>query len=208
LRKARKRLFHSLNQIQASDAAQQLSWWGMFRRQPAFSNISPARLCSELIEVTPLLGKNYIMELLKLQGIDLLNKNFYRKLIHDKFPELRKIIYSQTGAPISGEYNYSTTRLGLKAVIYTLLPFPFLFDYYSKIRQKLRPQNNDSTGPSLEALIWCEQLSADFLGTRSKQDLMKIEREINNPDNMAHYFGVMAAIEWTRSYLDEFNQIG
>jgi hypothetical protein len=98
--------------------------------------------------------------------------------------------------------------LGLKAIIYTLIPSSYLFDHYAKIRQKLRPQNDDLTSPSLEALIWCQQLSANSLGSRSKQDLMKIEREINNPNNMAHYLGVMAAIEWTQNYLDEINQTG
>jgi hypothetical protein len=205
LRKARKRLLQVVNDIHAFDAAQQLSWWGMFRRQPAFTNISPARLCSDLIEVTPLLGKNYVGELLKLKGIDLLDKNFYRKLIHGKFPELRHISYSYTGVPISGEYDYSKNRLGFKRIIFTFFPSSYLLERYSKIKARLNSKKVNSPVVSLEAKKWCEELSVEDLGKQSKNAAMKIHTEINNLENLSHYLGVLTAIEWTRKYLQDTN---
>ncbi len=205
LRKARKRLLHVVDEIHASDAAQQLSWWGMFRRQPTFTNISPARLCSEIIEVTPLLSKNYIGELLKLEGIDLMDKNFYRKLIHSKFPELRHIAYSQTGVPISGEYDYSKYPLGIRKIIFTLIPSTYLLERYSKIRQMVNPEKENSYVASLEAENWCEELSDEFLELQTKKGSIRIHTEINNLDNLAHYLGVLKAIEWTRKYLQDIN---
>jgi len=205
LRKAKKRLFLEVKSIKCKDAAQQVSWWGMFRRQPTFSNISPARLCSDVIEVTPLLGKNYIGELLKLTGIDLLNKNFYRKLIYTQFPEYRKINYSLTNAPITETYNINANKLSVKKVIFTIFPSALLEEIYTRMRAKFGEKKVIAVSP-LESIHWYQILNTELLRLGEPYKSQQVFNEERNLNNLVQYLGVLVAVEWTREYLLEFEK--
>jgi hypothetical protein len=177
----------------------------MFRRQPTFSNISPARLCSDVIEVTPLLGKNYIGELLKLTGIDLLNKNFYRKLIYTQFPEYRKINYSLTNAPITETYSINANKLSVKKVIFTIFPSALLEEMYTRMRAKFGEKKVIAVS-SLESIHWYQILNTELLKLGEPYKSQQVFNEERNLNNLVQYLGVLLAVEWTREYLLEFEK--
>ena len=86
-------------------AAEAISHWAMYRRQPAFSYISPARLSRDVLEVTPVLSPAYLSDLLSLSGPEIYDKNFYRYLIYESLPDLRHINYHNTGQPITPSWS-------------------------------------------------------------------------------------------------------
>jgi len=90
-----RQLFEILLECSGENAAQKISYWAMFRRQPAFSFNSPARLTDSVIELTPMLHLEYVENLLELRGDEIFKKNFYRKMLFANLPSLAAIPYNE-----------------------------------------------------------------------------------------------------------------
>ncbi len=204
LRKSRRRLTSEINKKHFKTAAQQVSWWGMFRRQPTFSNISPARLCSDLIEKTPLLATEYIQELLNLDGSDLVNKNFYRRMIWNQFPELRHIEYANTGVVLTGDYSLDLNPPNLRRVVYTIFPVSAARQLYGKFLNIRNPVLNRNKRIDNESSHWKEILEKEIqqIQTNAMWEIKTNKSEGENSE--VHYMGVFLALEWTRNYLVGF----
>ena len=85
-----------------NSAAQKISYWAMFHRQPTFSHNSPARLTSSIQEITPMLHAGYVEKLLTLTSEEIFRKNFYRTMLIENLPKLAEIDYN--GEPLSHEW--------------------------------------------------------------------------------------------------------
>lgn len=204
LRKLRKKLRKEIEKKDFKTAAQQVSWWGMFRRQPTFSNISPARLCSNLVERTPLLAPEYIKELLKLQGSDLINKNFYRKMIWNKCSKLRKVKYANTGKELVGDYDLTLKSLNLRRLIYTLFPMSLVLNLYKKY---LNRRNNIAYLDEKhlnESSHWRVIFEKEVQIADSNSVWGISAENIKSENSAVHFLGVFLALEWSRKYLAGF----
>ncbi len=101
IRQSRARLRLSVMASSGSTAAQKISHWAMFRRQPAFSYVAPSVLCSDVLSVTPVLAPKYLDHLMELGAEDILGKNYYRRLLYSQIPALRDVPLAVTGEPVS-----------------------------------------------------------------------------------------------------------
>jgi hypothetical protein len=204
LRKLRRNLQNEIEKKDFKTAAQQVSWWGMFRRQPTFSNISPARLCSNLVERTPLLAPGYIQELLNLEGTDLINKNFYRKMIWHKCFKLRAIKYANTGKELVGGYDFTLKSLKLRRLLNIILPL----DLAMKLYRKYLNGNNDFAHVlekhTNESDHWRKILENEAQLIHSNSIWGIQVKNITSENSAVHFLGVCLALEWSRNYLAEF----
>ncbi|MCB2413602.1 hypothetical protein LGT39_12185, partial [Demequina sp. TTPB684] len=121
-RAARRRLRRRLSEGSGSTAAQMISYWAMFSRQPAFSYIAPAMLTSHVLPVTPVLAKPYVEQLLRLSGNQIVGKNWYRAMISHGFPALEGIRNASTARPVTDEVVKATWKPSSLDDLYMRLP--------------------------------------------------------------------------------------
>lgn len=87
--------------------------WAMSFRQPAFTFTSPIHNHPDVTEASPHLGYDYAECMLKLPADWIYQKNFYKFMIYHCLPELRDVIYANTGKKLSGRmesYNVSVRK--------------------------------------------------------------------------------------------------
>ena len=95
-------ILESFSGITGPTAAHQITAWAMTIRQPAFTFTSPFHNHPMLHEGTAHLGYRYADLMLRLPADWILYKNFYRYMIYRCIPNLRDVIYANTGRPLSG----------------------------------------------------------------------------------------------------------
>jgi len=107
-------------------AAHQISAWAMTFRQPAFTFTSPIHNHPDVTEASPHLGYRYVDQMLKLPAEWIYNKNFYKFMIYHCLPELRDVVYANTGEKLPGciqEYKIPLRKLITNAIEKRLPPF-------------------------------------------------------------------------------------
>jgi hypothetical protein len=188
-------LVDSVDPSMGATAAEVISWWAMFRRQPTFSYISPARLTADVLEVTPVITPAYLNDLLELSGVEVYGRNFYRHMIWSAFPELRHITYHNTGGPIS-PYRVLPPRWPTTPVeLLWRLP-SFVGPLALRARQRVRREAPDS----LEEEHWRSVLGEGEDGVAGlRVDL----GSIRNGHLRLHAGAMLRALSWTERYLSE-----
>lgn len=104
LRMLRRELVTQFKTAQGRTAAEKMTNWDYTRRGPVFSHVTTSKLSSNVLEMQPALAPGYVDSFYKLRPLDILQRNFYRKLIWTVLPELRDIPNHNSGQPVSPEY--------------------------------------------------------------------------------------------------------
>lgn len=128
----------SVAELRGPTAAHRITAWAMTVRQPAFTFTTPFHNHAVFEEATPHLGYAYTDLMLRLPATWLLWRNFYAYMIYRVLPELRDVIYANTGRPLSGRLETFGPRAAkgigpkerLKAIVRTV---PF----YRQVRRLL-----------------------------------------------------------------------
>lgn len=194
-----------VSEMEGLTAAEKISRWAFMRRASLFTFISPARLCTSVLEITPVLAPDYVRHLLELTGTDIVNKNFYRKLIWSKFPELREIPYHNTGRPITPEY-LPPQRMSLIAQI--LLHLPHQVTDLAVYVQSRMSRTEGTNVVSVEVKHWQKLLSDELPEKIKISDRIVVDfSKFKSPSTRVAAQGVALSCFWTRTYLESYRAL-
>lgn len=201
-RAMRRKLLSELDDVGGTTMAHRITRWGHLRRTTIFTYISPARLCSNVLEITPVLAPEFINLLFSLTAEDIVGKNFYRKLIWDKLPELRDIPYHNTGKPITPEYA-QTYPMSQPLQLLLKMPRPF-FGFVERIQNK-RIAAKSLSRPSEEVLHWDNYFQRNLPSTiKLTRNLTVSAGAIDNASLRVPVAAASLACLWTKEYLDSY----
>jgi Asparagine synthase len=114
-------LLDSFKNITGPTAAHRVTAWAMIYRQPAFTFTSVIHNHPEVAEAFCHLDYTYCDLMLKLPAEWLFRRNFYTFMIFNNLPELRHIIYANTGEVLSGELIHFNYKRSLSKHIISLI---------------------------------------------------------------------------------------
>lgn len=89
--------------LSGETAAHRIAAWAMAYRQPAFTFTSPIHNHPDVTEASPHLGYDYADCMVQLPAEWIYQKNFYKFMVWHCLPELREVVYANTGKKLSGE---------------------------------------------------------------------------------------------------------
>lgn len=138
----------SINSVRGPTAAHRIAAWQMCWGFPAFSANSPIHNHPDVMEAFAHLDYTYCDLLSKLPATWLYKRNFYEYMIYMCLPELRHIIYANTGKPING--NFQTIDLDTVSG----LGSSFWEDIYSKLGKKIILKQRLSRVKQAIARLW------------------------------------------------------
>jgi hypothetical protein len=92
-----KTLAETFESVPGPTAAHRITAWTQTFRQPAFTFTSPIHTHPDVSESFAHLGYEYVDLMLKLPASWLFRKSFYKFMIHRCIPELRDVVYANTG---------------------------------------------------------------------------------------------------------------
>ena len=196
-RRAQRSLRTALLRSPGRSAAQAISAWAMFERQPRFSYISPAILSHDVLAVTPVLAGPYLEALLSLAPGEIIAKNFYRRMIHDRLPALRDVPNANTGAPVSTQAQLPPRLPRSRPELFDLLPL-----VVQEAVRRLRPANHYIGTPAAtaETDFWNALFTAQGVTARVDLDGVTID---GGSGNDLHVRSVALALTWSKKYLDD-----
>jgi len=100
----------TLGRYDVSTAAERVTLWSMEHRWPHFQFTSPIHNHPLVSESSPFLGYEYNDCLLAVPAEWLYQRNFYFFMIYQSLPQLRDIVYANTGKPLGGVLEDFRTR--------------------------------------------------------------------------------------------------
>jgi len=106
-------ILESFSNITGPTAAHRVTAWAMVVRQPAFTFTTPFHNHPKFTEGAAHLGYRYAELMLKLPADWIFFKNFYKYMIHRCLPQLRDVVYANTGEPLSGQlykFDYKSVK--------------------------------------------------------------------------------------------------
>ena len=164
-------MVESLDELTGPTAAHRITAWAMVVRQPAFTFTTPFHKHSLFEEGTPHLGYAYADLMLKVPAPWLIGRAFYGYMLYRLLPQLRGVMYANTGQPLSGrlESLYATrpesgTMANVKAV---LRKMPF----YRQIKRLLLPgRQHTAVAPSFDYSV----LRADTALLSSTEEMLDL----------------------------------
>lgn len=193
-RRARNQLRKAVWSSSGETAAQKVSYWAMFWRQPSFSYVSPSVLTNGILQITPLLSSRYINQLMHLRGQDLFDKNFYRAMITNAYPNLAVIPYAASGRPITEAQTVPKWSGEFKSLLYFLSP-GWLRSLYKEISDMLSPPPINT----VENEWWTSVLTQ----ANAPKILMFPDGEFRlSLKSSTHAQSVFLGINWTQEYLN------
>jgi len=195
-RAARRRLRQRVLAGSGSTAAQAISFWAMFTRQPAFSYIAPAMLTSHVLPLTPVLARPYLERLLRLRGSQIIGKNFYRTMIARGFPALATVPNANTGRLVTAEPAAISWRPTSIDDLYTRLPVAFQ-RLAHVVLGRLR-RNHGSVDSSSEAMHWSAVLAEGGESDVVRAGSLTVQA---GPESDIHIRAVARGLRWTADYL-------
>lgn len=197
-RTARRRLRRRLLGSSGSTAAQTISYWAMFSRQPAFSYIAPAMLTSHVLPLTPVLARPYLEQLLRLSGRQIIGKNFYRAMIAHGFPSLAGIPNASTRQPVTDERAVVPWRPSSLNDLYARLPM--WVQHVAHVTLGHLRKGSSAVDGSAEAQHW-----STVLAEGSDSDVVTAGDLViyAGPGSDIHLRAVARGLRWTKDYLDE-----
>lgn len=195
VRRMRKNVRATLRRRRGATSARTISSWALFERQPRFGFTSPARLSSNVLAITPVLGREYVEHLLALRGREIIGKNFYRAMIFRRLPSLRGIPNANTGAVVSPEPALPPMVPADRPSLFGILP--------ARVQtwvRTLRPGNH-LTRPfdSAETVFWRGFLTE--LGVEPYVELDGLTVDARTHGDL-RIQSVSLALRWTREYLE------
>ncbi|WP_136055149.1 asparagine synthase-related protein [Microbacterium sp. K24] len=196
-RAADRSLRRSVLRSPGRSAAQSISAWAMFERQPRFSYVSPAILSHDVLAVTPVLAGPYLDALLTLSPTDIIAKNYYRRMIHSRLVALRDVPNANTGAPVSPEPVLPPRLPRSRPELFGLLPASI-----QEFVRRLRPANHyiGRPAPTAETEFWNSLFAAQ--GVEARVDLDGVTVDARESGDL-HVGSVALALSWSRKYLEE-----
>ncbi|MHA6694012.1 asparagine synthase-related protein [Homoserinimonas sp. A520] len=197
-RAARRRLRRGVLESSGSTAAQAISFWAMFWRQPSFSYIAPAMLTSHVLPLTPVLARPYLDQLLRLRGAQIIGKNFYRTMISHGFPELAGIPNASTGHPVTDEPAVVTWKPSSVNDLYMSLPL-FVQQVAHFLLGRFR-RGSSAGDSSLEAVHWSAVLAEGGEVDTVPAGSITVQA---GPGDDIHIRAVVRGLRWTVDYLEE-----
>lgn len=197
-RAARRRLRRQLLAGSGETAAQTISYWAMFSRQPAFSYVAPAMLTSHVLPLTPVLARPYLEQLLRLRGDQIIGKNFYRAMIAHGFPSLAGIPNASTGRPVTDERAVVPWRPSSLNDLYGWLPV-WMQQFAHLTLGRLRKGSGAMDG-SVETEHW-----SAVLAEGGDSDIVTAGDIVIHagPSSDIHLRSVTRGLRWTKDYLNE-----
>lgn len=96
-------LMESFDTLEGPTAAHRVTAWAMAYRQFAFTFTCPTHSHPDVTEAQPHLGYDYVDMMLRLPAAWLYRKAFYKFMIFQCLPRLRKVVYANTGERLSGQ---------------------------------------------------------------------------------------------------------
>jgi hypothetical protein len=197
-RNSRRKVVDDLRRTSGFSAAHRITYWAQFVRQPAFNSISPARLTSNVLEVTPLISQEYVNVLMGLTGKQLLGKNFYRAMITQRLPDLAAISNVHTGIPVNAEYVRTRVFPNSFREAYRWSP-RWLRRYARRLIAAVEGLRHVEEEMSNESEHWLNVLE----GLRAPRILELAGLSIRpRPSERLHIQAVALGAEWTKSYLE------
>jgi hypothetical protein len=130
-----KQLDHSMQECFAAlsgpTAAHRVTAWAMAFRQPAFTFTSPIHNHPDVTEASPHLGYEYSDCMLSLPATWIYRKNFYKFMIYHCIPQLRDVIYANTGSTLDERMQHFSVsrRKRICGAIERLIPAGMLENY-------------------------------------------------------------------------------
>ncbi|MCF7957215.1 MAG: hypothetical protein K9M57_02070 [Phycisphaerae bacterium] len=178
-------MFECFETINGPSAVHKITAWSMQCRQPCFTFTSPIHTHPDVTEASPHLGYAYNDLLLTLPMSWIFRKNFYDYMVYQCMPELRDIIYANTGQCLSGEMQTYAVSLRKKitGIIDTRLPSALVLRRNTWRQQRIRQSSfvydlfrqDDKLYDELRAILYsvsglkqlfkldgCEKFIADF----------------------------------------------
>jgi hypothetical protein len=98
-------LMETFEAVEGPTAIHRLTAWSAVHAQTSFTFICPTHNHPDVTEAQPHLGYDYSDLMLRLPAAWLYEKAFYKFMIVQCLPQLREVVYANTGELLSGELN-------------------------------------------------------------------------------------------------------
>lgn len=200
--RARRSLVRALLRSPGRTAAQSISFWAMFERQPRFSYVSPAILSCDVLAVTPVLAAPYVSALLTLSPEQIIAKNFYRAMIYRRLPALRQIPNANTASLVTDTVYLPEPLPRTRPEIFQLLPASI-----QSVIRRVRPANHYlGSYATTETDFWTELLLRE--GVRPIVELDGVTVDASESGDL-HVASVALGLSWSQRYLqDSYAELG
>jgi hypothetical protein len=98
-------LMETFESVEGPTAIHRLTAWSAVHAQTSFTFICPTHNHPDVTEAQPHLGYDYSDLILRLPAAWLYERAFYKFMIVQCLPQLREVVYANTGERLSGELN-------------------------------------------------------------------------------------------------------
>lgn len=117
-------MFECFEQLSGPTATHRITAWAMVFRQPGFTFTSPIHNHPDVTEASPHLGYKYSELMLRLPASWIIHKNFYKFMIYHCIPQLREVVYANTGEKLHPHMNHYriSHRMRIKDKIKKVIP--------------------------------------------------------------------------------------
>jgi hypothetical protein len=136
-----------LSDVEGPTAGHVISAWAMWFRQPAFVFLGPHYNHPLSTQVRPHLNYKYIDQILKLPAVWLYQKLFYSSMIYQYLPELRSVVYANTGKCITGRFDTAQWPLWMYFMKHIMA------SYAKSLKSKIKPVQQKKEPPFGHILI-------------------------------------------------------
>ena len=142
----------TLGSYDVSTAAERVTLWSIEHRWPHFQFTSPIHNHPLVSESSPFLGYEYNDCLLAIPAEWLYQKNFYFFMIYQSLPQLRDIVYANTGKPLDGKlYKLSRPSVARRAARRARRQVGSLRTLITRKKTKGAPKENQYMGHVLRS---------------------------------------------------------
>lgn len=200
----RKRIKKQVSEPHGTTAAQRISHWAFNHCAPVFTFLSPSRLTSKVLELAPVMAPKFVENLLALRGEDLLQRNFYQRMIWKAAPELRDIPYHNTGKLLTPDYDTSLQPMSWKLRLLLRLP-SFVYQTVTSAHNK-KVLRSHGQQLSVQSTHWHDLFTAEVNRPFDLAPGLRVDpRVVENHFARVGISATVLACEWTRDYLQRFN---
>ena len=136
--KVQKSLVESFQEIDGATAAHKVTAWEIRNEWPNFTFTSPIHNHSDATEAFAHTDYTFCDLMLKLPAQWLYKRNFYAYMIYQSMPQLRHVIYANTGSLLDDQITYFSTKRPFKQTVTDMVARTLL--------RKLRGPNKGTRG--------------------------------------------------------------
>jgi asparagine synthetase B (glutamine-hydrolysing) len=136
--KLKKSLAESFQELDGATAAHKVTAWDIRNRWPNFTFTSVIHDYPDATEAFAHTDYRFCDLMLKLPAQWLYKRNFYSYMIYHSIPELRHVIYANTGSLLDGRIKNFSTKRPLKDTVKDIVP--------TSLIRRLRPPQKGARG--------------------------------------------------------------